>query len=303
MAHYLLAEPLGTDVVLTDAPYEGIRLCHAFSEQPLQASWSPRAVTIQRRAQRAELMCFLRNAPAVTSHGAAHLAPLVANSVEFLPLRTKANQPELFALNALVTLPEPPATDDVPVFRLLGATCDGIYFSEGFKTKAQSIGGGGGQFVSAAQRYPQGAVEAWEIASACTMVDCDPPASSARMAEAEVRIGLRFPESLRWLFAHVNGGRPSDDAPGVSELLALRDGRGSAEWTYELLTIHFGLVPWTWFPFAHAAGGDTFFVDCSTKEGAVFLCRHDTAYERIQPFRQTLADFVSTIVDSDTEAR
>ena len=48
-------------------------------------------------------------------------------------------------------------------------------------------------------------------------------------------------------------------------------------------------------PFASDGGGNTFFVDCSTREGAVYLWFHDTIHERIQPFTETLAEFVATI--------
>jgi len=300
MVNYILAEPLGTDLVLAEAEYEGIRLCRAFCGEALQSSWSPPSVTVQKRAIRAEVMNFLRNAPAMTASAVTRLSPVLGKFAEFLPLKSKPGLPRLFALNALVVVPDLAAADGAPVFRLKGQTSDVVYFSEAFKQQAEDIGGPGVRFVAASQRYARCEVEPWAVANPWTIKKCAPAATSSRIAEAEHRTGLRFPESLRWLFAHANGAQPARESTGeISSIATLRDGRGSAEWTYELLVIHFGLVPWTWFPFADAPGGDVFFVDCSTPDGAVYLCLHDTAWERIQPFSATLADFVATIATTE----
>jgi hypothetical protein len=299
MNNFVLAEPLGSDLVMADAAYEGIRLCHAFSGSALQSSWSPPAVTLQKRSVRAEVMNFLRNAPVVSAKAVAQLSPLIGNVVEFLPLASKSDQPELFVVNALVVLTELPDSDDVPVFRLLGQTRDTVYFSETFKSRAEAIGGPGVRFVAASQRYPRRQVPFGGITGGFSFIECDRLATPSRIAEAEARTGLRFPDSLRWLFAHANGGRPADAASPISSFATLRDGRGSAEWTYERLVTHFGLVPWTWFPFGDDAGGDVFFVDCSTRDGTAYLWQHDTNDERIVPVTTTLADFVASIRTTD----
>jgi hypothetical protein len=119
-------------------------------------------------------------------------------------------------------------------------------------------------------------------------VECDPPASDQEIDDLEKRVGLRFPEGLRRLFREANGGRPepynySDGAhdTDVSECLALRPGKGSAEWTYDLLVSSKKLVPKHFFPFAVDSGGNTFFVDCSSAEGAVYLYVHELPVEHV----------------------
>lgn len=131
-------------------------------------------------------------------------------------------------------------------------------------------------------------------------VECDPPASDEEIDDLEKRVGLRFPEALRRLFREANGGRPEPYIYGdtdVSECLALRPGRGSAEWTYDLLVASKQLVPRHFFPFAVDSAGDIFFVDCSSEEGQVYLWVHDTAYERVRPLDVSIEGFWSCLTD------
>lgn len=81
------------------------------------------------------------------------------------------------------------------------------------------------------------------------------PASDEQIDDLEKRVGLSFPSALRRLFREANGGRPSpyvyrddNNDTDVSECLAIRDGKGSALWTYELLVQSKHLVPKQFFP-------------------------------------------------------
>jgi hypothetical protein len=184
------------------------------------------------------------------------------------------------------------------VFRIQGRELDGIYFSGAFRTRAERIAGLGVTFTQVGQRYPHCSQRSWGLGTATrTLLNCSLMATHGRVKEAEARTGLRFPDRLSWLFTNANGASPSDQATGISKFLELRDGRGSAEWTYEVLVVHFGLVPWQWFPFANDGGGNVFFVDTASPDGSVFFCHLDTASpsDRIVPLSETLADLVATI--------
>ena len=307
MTHYAFALNKGADVVLAGAvalgrnhvasapPYDGIRLWREFRGQPLQEVWQAPAVAIQKQACRAELLSFLRNAPAVTARGADMLEALAPGEFEFLELEHEG-EGELFVMNATRILDELPSDDAISAFRLSGSELDCIYFSEAFKARAEKVTGLGMGLLPVSERYRRLPEQSLKLGSAKRMIlRCRAPASLERVAQAEGRTGLRFPDSLRWLLTNCNGGSPSDEACSISQLTELRDGRGSAEWTYELLVVHYGLVPPTWFPFAHSAGGDNFYVDCASTNGAVYLVYHDCSDECIVPFTDTLADFVATI--------
>ncbi|HEY7375627.1 MAG TPA: SMI1/KNR4 family protein [Polyangia bacterium] len=131
-------------------------------------------------------------------------------------------------------------------------------------------------------------------------VECDPPASDEEIDDLEQRVALRFPAALRRLFREANGGRPEPYIYGdtdVSECLALRSGKGSAEWTYDLLVASKQLVPRHFFRFAVDSGGNTFLVDCSSDQGMVFLWVHDTADERLLPLDVSLEEFWSCLTE------
>ena len=135
-----------------------------------------------------------------------------------------------------------------------------------------------------------------------SFVECDPPASDEEIDGLEKRVGLKFPEGLRRLFREANGGRPDpytyrdeDNDTVVSECLALRPGEGSVEWTYDLLVSSKLLVPRHFFPFAVDSGGDTYFVDCSSPEGMVYLYVHDTAFEHVRPLNVNIDGFWSRL--------
>ncbi|AEG00905.1 SMI1/KNR4 family protein [Methylomonas methanica] len=107
--------------------------------------------------------------------------------------------------------------------------------------------------------------------------------SDVTAIETELRI--RFPEPLRKLFVENNGGEPEpyvyqDDSLStvVSETLPLisDSGRGTAVDTYNNLVVKKRLVGSNFFPFAVDAGGDYFFVDCSSDNADVYFFRSDT---------------------------
>jgi len=128
--------------------------------------------------------------------------------------------------------------------------------------------------------------------------ECVLPASDEEIDDLEKRIGFTLPLGLRELFRIANGGRPEpsvyrddDNDTDVSECLALREGNGSALWTYELFVLSKQLVPRTFFPFALDSGGDCFFVDCSIAQSPVFLYVHDTAFEHLRSLNVSLEEF------------
>jgi hypothetical protein len=132
---------------------------------------------------------------------------------------------------------------------------------------------------------------------------CIAPASNEQIDDLEHRLGLQFPADLRRLFREANGGRPEpyvyrDDNhdTDVSECLALRPGRGSALWTYELLVLSKQLVPRHFFPFAVDSGGDCFFVDCSVARSGVYVYVHDTAFERLRLLCGSIDEFWTRLV-------
>jgi hypothetical protein len=137
-----------------------------------------------------------------------------------------------------------------------------------------------------------------------TFSECIAPASDEEVDQLEGRVGLKFPSGLRRLFSTANGGRPTPSVfrdgeidTDVSECLALRDGRGSALWTYELFVLSKRLVPSTFFPFAVDSGGDCFFVDCSSAAASVFLYVHDTAFEHLCPLDVSIDDFWERLIE------
>jgi hypothetical protein len=135
-------------------------------------------------------------------------------------------------------------------------------------------------------------------------LNCLEPASEEQIDEVEKKLGFRFPDALRRLFREANGGRPDpciyrDDKndTDVSECLALREGKGSALWTYELLVQSKRLVPERFFPFGVDSGGDCFFVDCSSTDARVCLYVHDTNFEHVRLLDIGLEEFWSSLVE------
>jgi hypothetical protein len=131
------------------------------------------------------------------------------------------------------------------------------------------------------------------------------PATDEQIDDLERRVGLSFPAALRRLFREANGGRPSpyvyrddNNDTDVSECLAIREGKGSALWTYELLVLSKRLVPKQFFPFAVDSGGDCFFVDCSPGKGGVWIYVHDTSFEHLRFLCVGLDEFWSHLVET-----
>lgn len=115
--------------------------------------------------------------------------------------------------------------------------------------------------------------------------ECEPPASESDVDALETRLGFAVPAGVRRLLTSSNGGRPAPNvfrgATGsldVSECLALREGRGSIEWTYDLIVVQTHAAPRQYLPFAVDSGGNLFLVDCSMPEGAVYVLLHDPQF-------------------------
>lgn len=105
------------------------------------------------------------------------------------------------------------------------------------------------------------------------------------IADIERGFGLKFPLSVRRLYLLTNGGIPepylfeNESLDTVlTEFLPLRSEiADTAIKCYQDLVLDKELVPSRFFPFAVDGGGDYFFVDTATPEGAVYFYRHDTA--------------------------
>jgi hypothetical protein len=116
-----------------------------------------------------------------------------------------------------------------------------------------------------------------------TFSECDPAATTEDVDALERNLGFAVPDAIRKLTTSANGGRPNPNiyrdslaCTDVSECLALRDGKGSIWWTYELLVLTKKAVPVHYLPFAVDSGGNTFFVDC--RSGTVHLLLHDPTF-------------------------
>jgi hypothetical protein len=112
----------------------------------------------------------------------------------------------------------------------------------------------------------------------------EPPVTAEDIADAELTLGLKFPQSLRDLYLSSNGGSPEpyvfenrEIDTIIAEFLPLKsESEGTAIRSYQRLVRDLGLLPRHFFPFAVDGGGDYFFVDCSTITGAVYFYRSDS---------------------------
>ncbi len=112
--------------------------------------------------------------------------------------------------------------------------------------------------------------------------------TDAEMAKIEQALGLKFPQPVRLTYLSSNGGCPehyifeNDDIDTVvAKFLPLKStSKGTAIDSYRQLVLKQALVSPQFFPFAIDAGGDYFFVDCSTQKGAVHFYRGDSAKGR-----------------------
>ena len=130
-------------------------------------------------------------------------------------------------------------------------------------------------------------------------VECDAPATNADVDALETRLGFKVPNGIRSLLTTSNGGRPEPmtylDSRGdinVSECLALREGKGSIWWTYELLILTKQAAPRHYLPFAVASAGNVFLVDCTSE--AVYLLLHEPTF-RLVSRGVTLDEFWSRL--------
>ena len=133
-------------------------------------------------------------------------------------------------------------------------------------------------------------------------LECGPAATESDIKELETRLGFAVPSGIRTLLLTANGGRPSPRIFGgikgtdVSECLALRDGRGSLWWTYELLAKKQKSIPAHFLPFAVDSFGNTFLVDCRTDEAGVYILLHEQP-SKTQSLRVNLEEFWASLTD------
>jgi hypothetical protein len=115
--------------------------------------------------------------------------------------------------------------------------------------------------------------------------DSDLAITEEEIADIEAGLGLKLPPPVRKLYLVSNGGVPDpyvfedeNISTAITELLPLRSEMSdTAPKVYECLVLDRGLVSRRLFPFAVEGGGDYFFVDTMSAQGAVYLYRHDTA--------------------------
>jgi hypothetical protein len=135
-------------------------------------------------------------------------------------------------------------------------------------------------------------------------VNSEPAVSLADIVEVEQRLSLQLPAVLQALYLKSNGGFPhpyvfedENIDTVVSEFLPIRSANeGTAVAAYANLVLEKGIVGRSFFPFAVDGGGDYFFVDCSTAEGAVYFYRGDSASaDRFVDLRINLDNFWSLL--------
>ena len=113
-------------------------------------------------------------------------------------------------------------------------------------------------------------------------VNVDKTLSEGEVAEVERKLGLQFPQPLKHLFLHFNGGEPQpyvlertdihiDTVVSVTLPLRSESGRRTASDEYRNLILDQELAPTNFFPFAVDGGGDYFLVDCNSDHGRVFF--------------------------------
>ena|ERR1700722_701320 len=133
-------------------------------------------------------------------------------------------------------------------------------------------------------------------------LECDPPATENEISEFERELGFRIPGGVRTLLLTANGGRPSPRILGgkngtpVSQCLALRRGRGSIQWTYELFAKAKKAIPLNFLPFAVDSFGNTFVVDCRADEAPVHILLHEPTF-RLCSLRVNLSEFWSSLTE------
>jgi len=120
---------------------------------------------------------------------------------------------------------------------------------------------------------------------------------------------VTLPDPLRRQYLRANGGSPdpyvfeNDELDTVVAaflpLTATGDGDTAVE-TYADLVASKGIVPRHFFPFAVDGGGDYFFVDTATAEGAVYFYRSDSAEAAgLVPLHLGVDDFWSALKPED----
>ncbi len=135
-----------------------------------------------------------------------------------------------------------------------------------------------------------------------------PPIVAADLDEVENRFGFRFPQELRLLYLHYNGGRPENDRfvddNGqciIHDILPIKHGgrpRGTLERTIQLVKCERHLLPDYLVPFAIDPFGNYYCFSVRSEDGGgVFAFRMDRAGEP-QLAIEFLAPSIGSFLDS-----
>jgi cell wall assembly regulator SMI1 len=127
----------------------------------------------------------------------------------------------------------------------------------------------------------------------------DDPLSESEIARCEADLAIRLPSSLRECYLIANGGEPNPYVfqnakldTVVTEFLPLKSrSRGTSVQCYRRLVLEKKLVHSSLFPFAVDGGGDYFFTDMQTSEGAVYFYRSDSINDPLLKLNLGIDDF------------
>ena len=137
-----------------------------------------------------------------------------------------------------------------------------------------------------------------------------PPPSSSTIAEFEKHSGLELPLAYLELLRHANGGHPELDsieppnAPGasrwsVNRFFYLTDDKRGSESLWEALEAWRPILGKAALPIANDGGGNLFFIDTTSKNGAVNICIHDDNFA-IREMAPSFEEFVDRLsIDPD----
>jgi hypothetical protein len=135
-----------------------------------------------------------------------------------------------------------------------------------------------------------------------------PPLTESDLAEFEKKLGLQLPPPVRALYLKTNGGYPSPyifDEPIYTSISGFipfdrdEDGDGlNAVRSYTHLVVNQKLVPRHFFPFAYEGGGDYFFVDTTTPNGAVYFYSYDSR-PRLRNLKMDFDTFWASLTEDE----
>jgi len=137
-----------------------------------------------------------------------------------------------------------------------------------------------------------------------------PSPSSSTIAEFERYSGLGLPRAYLELLRHANGGHPELDsiepqnAPGasrwsVNRFFYLNDDKRGSESLWVALEAWRPILGAGALPIANDGGGNLFFIDTTSKNGAVKVCVHDDNFA-IRELASSFEEFIDQLsIDPD----